>query len=257
MAYQPIDNVDPGADSLYSGSVKINANFVENYASIAAAEAATLVVQQKYYSRQRRVLIGDANFPRTPYYIAGHRSSNWNTPTSFSTYDTVANRIVAIPSWEEKGAVIQKTGVHVVASATGLAVLGLYSDSTSALYPLTKLKDFGTVNLANSVSDDIHSVENAYTVLSSGIYWYAVAFSVAQTDKISGLVQMFGELDVVNMPNAGANPPFTNGRFDIMGFLATYAYDGTLPTTFPAGATFLQYTAATTSIPIIYKAYSA
>ena len=129
--------------------------------------------------------------------------------------------------------------VTVAAGAGSLGRLGIYYSSLTNCYPGELLLDAGTVSVASTGNREITISQT----LSEGIYWLAyladtVVTSAPTMRQQSTFVNPFA-------PISSTNALFQTGQ----GFRASGVASGSLPATFPAGATDL---GGTGGIHIIY-----
>ena len=120
--------------------------------------------------------------------------------------------------------------VTVAAGAGSLGRLGIYYSSLTDCYPGALLLDAGTVSVASTGNREITISQT----LSEGIYWLAyladtVVTSAPTLRQYSTLINSFAPITSSNTTN------FQSGQ----GFRAGGVASGSLPATFPAGATDL------------------
>lgn len=136
-----------------------------------------------------------------------------------------ANDLFALPGFLRAGQRILRLGAYIVSGAAGNFRVGLYSSRITDLYPDELIVDSGS--LSTAISGQV-SLSIGITIQTTGLYWAAFitdtgtpTFSVITT-TVPGFVLGMDS-------TSGAN---------IAGILSAAFGFGSLPTEFPAGATF-------------------
>jgi len=119
--------------------------------------------------------------------------------------------------------------VTVAAGAGSLERLGIYNSSLTECYPGTLLFDAGTVSVASTGNREITILQT----LSEGIYWLAYLADTVVTSAPT--LRQHGNQINQFAPITSANTNFQTGT----AFRAAGVASGSLPATFPAGASDL------------------
>jgi hypothetical protein len=119
--------------------------------------------------------------------------------------------------------------VTTAAGAGSLGRLGIYYSSLTDCYPGALLFDAGTVSVASTGNREITISQT----LSEGIYWLAYLADTVVTSAPT--LRQHGTLINQFAPITSANTNFQTGQ----GFRAGSVASGSLPATFPAGASDL------------------
>jgi len=119
--------------------------------------------------------------------------------------------------------------VAVAAGAGSLGRLGIYNSSLTECYPGALLLDAGTVSVASTGNREITISQT----LSEGIYWLAYLADTVIT--LAPTMRQHNQLINPFAPITSSNTNFQTGQ----GFRAGGVSSGSLPATFPAGASDL------------------
>jgi len=114
------------------------------------------------------VITGNVNRPLTGYYYTPYIYSSVDVSYSFSPLNTT----LAIPFMTSTTKTAVKIGVYVVvASAGGVARLGIYSNSATEDYPGNLLLDAGTISHATT---GFKEITISQTLTAGTLYWLTI-----------------------------------------------------------------------------------
>lgn len=149
----------------------------------------------------------------------------------------VTNFMYAAPFIATKPTTINAMGMGVITGVTSaLLRIGIYRDDGN-LYPSTRIAEVAELDAATSSTFPSTTASPLPITLTPGIYWFAVACSLAPTIR---WVEAAGAYPLLGVTNTSATT--TPG----IGWSVAFTY-AALPSTFTAGGSL-----ATTRIPAIY-----
>jgi hypothetical protein len=164
--------------------------------------------------------------------ISGRYHSS-NLVGSTTTLSIAANYLYAWAFYVPTSTTFDRIGTYISTAATGSARLGIYADN-GAIYPGSLVLDAGTVDTGTTGSKEI----TISVTLSPGLYWLALVSNASPAVGGITYTYCFAPMGHLNSYYEGANS-----------YSVSYTY-GTLPTTFPTGAS----SAARTVVVMLRKA---
>jgi hypothetical protein len=153
------------------------------------------------------------------YYAAGAVNC-----TALTALTLTANQIYAVPWLPQRSGIIDRLAFNVTTAVANNAVMGLYANAAGSLYPGALLVA-GTPQSTGTIGAKLAAISQS--IIASQIYWLVINAGAA--------------IGIRAIPFA-AVPPIL-GISDALGTshatcaLVARAYDGTLPSLFPSGAT--------------------
>lgn len=207
--------------------------FVGATSSVAGSSG---LVAQPSAGDHEKFLRGNATWQSQYPFFSCHpqrfESGDYLVPPTLTTTTGNANSgfLVTFPIFLPS-VTVDRIGIEVTSAggAGSLGRLGIYNSSSTSNYPDTRLLDAGTV----SVSSTGKREATISQTITQGIYWLAYL-----ADTVSGTAPTLRQFSLVNLFNFRKNQNDSNFQYNAA-YRAGSVASGSLPSTFPAGASLL------------------